>query len=200
MVAAAARGRHGRLPRTEQTSRPWRIHELTRDFRLEDVWALPTPGGVGDFGRLVQLIASGGRSDGSPRSVRVLWAIRWKVGALLRWDTPDAAAGTALVRSRLPADLHAVAPGPTFAALPFNSIYLLDDEWAAEIVNRTVHGVLHVGWVPEGNGGYRGQLAVYVRPNGLLGRAYLAAITPFRRLVVYPQMLERIGRGWQAGS
>ena len=101
---------------------------------------------------------------------------------------------------RLPADLHAVAPGPTFAALPFSSIYLLDDEWAAEIVNRTVHGVLHVGWVPEGNGGYRGQLAVYVRPNGLLGRAYLAAITPFRRLVVYPQMLERIGRGWQAGS
>ena len=140
MVAAAARGRHGRLPRTEQTSRPWRIHELTRDFRLEDVWALPTPGGVGDFGRLVQLIASGGRSDGSPRSVRVLWAIRWKVGALLRWDTPDAAAGTALVRSRLPADLHAVAPGPTFAALPFNSIYLLDDEWAVtRIVMKPTH-------------------------------------------------------------
>ena len=34
-----------RLPNTAHTSRPWRIHELTRDFRLEDVWALPTPGG-----------------------------------------------------------------------------------------------------------------------------------------------------------
>ena len=32
-----------RLPNTAQTSRPWRIHELTQDFRLEDVWALPTP-------------------------------------------------------------------------------------------------------------------------------------------------------------
>jgi hypothetical protein len=199
MAAGAARGRHGRLPRTAQSSRPWRIHELTRDFRLEDVWALPTPGGPCDFGRLVQLIASGGRSGGSPRSVRLLWAIRWKVGALLGWDRPDAAAGTALVRNRLPADLRAAPSGPVFAALPFRSIYLLDDEWAAEIVNRTVHGVLHVGWVPDGNGGYRGQLAVYVRPNGLLGRSYLAAIRPFRRLVVYPQMLERIGRAWQAG-
>ena len=34
-----------RLPDSAQTSRPWRIHELTRNFRIEDVWALPTPGG-----------------------------------------------------------------------------------------------------------------------------------------------------------
>ena len=34
------------------TSRPWRIHELAPDFRLEDVWALPTPGGPDDFPRL----------------------------------------------------------------------------------------------------------------------------------------------------
>jgi hypothetical protein len=36
-----------RLPDTAHTSRPWRIHELTGDFRLEDVWALPAPGGPG---------------------------------------------------------------------------------------------------------------------------------------------------------
>ncbi len=43
-----------RLPNTAHTSRPWRIHERTRDFRLEDVWALPAPGGPDDFPRLVQ--------------------------------------------------------------------------------------------------------------------------------------------------
>lgn len=37
----------------------WRIHALTRDFRLEDVWALPTPGGPDDFPRPVQGIAGG---------------------------------------------------------------------------------------------------------------------------------------------
>ena len=55
-----------RLPNAAHTSRPWRIHELTRDFRLEDVWALPTPGGPDDFPRLVQMIASG---DPSQRSL-----------------------------------------------------------------------------------------------------------------------------------
>src|SRR6266540_5252970 len=55
-----------RLPNTAQTSRPWRIHELTQDFRLEDVWALPTPGGADDFRRLVHLIASGDPSRRSP--------------------------------------------------------------------------------------------------------------------------------------
>ena len=59
-----------RLPNTAQTSRPWRIHELTRDFRLEDVWALPTPGGPDDFSRLVEGIASGDPSQGSSRAAR----------------------------------------------------------------------------------------------------------------------------------
>jgi hypothetical protein len=29
-----------RRPNTAHTSRPWRIRELTRDFRLEDVWRI----------------------------------------------------------------------------------------------------------------------------------------------------------------
>ena len=82
-----------RLPNTAHTSRPWRIHELTADFRLEDVWALPTPGGPDDFPRLVQRLASGDLSQGSSRAARTLWAIRWKVGELLGWDDPDAGDG-----------------------------------------------------------------------------------------------------------
>jgi hypothetical protein len=112
-----------RLPNTAQTSRPWRIHELTQDFRLEDVWALPTPGGADEFGRLVHLIASGDPSRGSPRAVRMLWAIRWKVGKLLRWDSLDAGSG-APIRDWLPADLRAAPSGSDFAALPFTSLYL----------------------------------------------------------------------------
>jgi len=82
---------------------------------------------------------------------------------------------------------------------PFTPLYLLDDEFAAEIVNRTVHGVMHLGWVPHGTGGYRGQMAVYVKPNGLLGSVYMAAIRPFRHLIVYPPMMRAIGRDWRAG-
>jgi hypothetical protein len=98
----------------------------------------------------------------------------------------------------LPADLRAAPPGPDFDALPFTPLYLTDDEFAAEVANRTMHGVLHLGWVPDQTGGYRAQMAVYVKPNGLVGNAYMAAIRPFRHMIVYPRMLREIGRTWRA--
>jgi hypothetical protein len=191
-----------RLPNTAHTSRPWRIHELTRDFQLEDVWALETPGGPDDFPLLVERIASGDTSQDSSGAARILWAIRWKVGELLGWDDPEAGLGSRVptLRDRLPADLREARSGPDFDSLPFKSLYLLDDEFAAEVANRTVHGIMHLGWVPDGTGGYRGQLAVYVKPNGLFGTAYMAAIRPFRHLIVYPPMIRQIERGWQAGA
>jgi Protein of unknown function (DUF2867) len=190
-----------RLPNTAHISRPWRIHEITRDFRLEDVWALPTPGGPDDFHLLVEGFASGDPAQESPsRAARTLWAIRWKLGELLGWDDEDAGLGSRVptLRDRLPADLREAPSGPRFDTLPFTPLYLLGDEWAAAIATRTVHGVLHLGWVPDGTGGYRGEMAVYVKPNGLLGRAYMAAIRPFRHLIVYPPMLRKIGREWRA--
>ena len=191
-----------RLPNSAHTSRPWRIHELTHDFRLEDVWALPTPGWPDDFPRLVSGIASGDVSQGSSRAARTLWAIRWKVGELLGLDGPDASVGSRVptLRDRLPADLRDAPSGPNFAALPFTSLYLLENEFAAEIANQTMHGVLHLGWVPDQTGGHRGQLAVLVKPNGLLGTGYMAAIKPFRHLIVYPQMMKQIERAWRAGA
>jgi len=189
-----------KLSNTAHTVRPWRIHELTGDFRLEDVWALPTPGGPDDFSRLVQLMASGDPSQGTSFAVRTLFAIRWKLGELLGWDGPDAGLGSRVpsLRDRLPPDLRDAPTGPHFDALPFTSLYLLHDEWAAEIANRTMHGVMHIGWVPDGTGGYRGQMAVLVKPNGLLGTAYMAAIRLFRHLIVYPALTKEFGREWPA--
>jgi hypothetical protein len=185
------------LPPEAHTSKPWRIHELTPDFRLEDVWALPTPGGPDDFPKLIEGMRSGDPAQGGSPAARALWAIRWKLGEWFGWDDEDDGIGSRVpsLRERLPADLRD-AQGPPFAALPFRSLYLLDDEWAAEIANKTVHGVMHLGWVPDGNGGYRGQMAVLVKPNGLFGQAYMLAIKPFRHLIVYPQMLRRIERQW----
>ncbi len=189
-----------RLPRTAHTSRPWRIHEITRDFRLEDVWELPTPGGPDDFPRLVQLVASLDPSQTSSRVVRSLFAARWKLGELFGWDNPDDGVGSRVptLRDRLPADLRAAPSGPEFGAVPFTSLYLLEDEWAAETANRTMHGVLHLGWVPDPKGGYHAQMAIYVKPNGLFGNAYMAAIKPFRYLLVYPLLLRRWGRVWRS--
>src|SRR5437868_13085381 len=185
-----------RLRDTAHTSRPWRIHELAPDFRLEDVWELPTRGGPDDFPRLVQLMASMDPSQSSSCAARTLFAIRWKLGELLGWDSPDAGLGSRVptLRDRLPADLRDTASGPDFVALPFTSLYLLDDEFAAEIANRTMHGVMHLGWVPDEAGGYHGQMAVLVKPNGLLGRGYMASLQPFRHQDVYPPAMRELGR------
>lgn len=189
-----------RVPNTAHTSRPWRIHELTDDFRLEDVWELGAPGGPDDFPRAVELIAASDPSHSSSLAVRALFAIRWKLGELLGWDGPDTGLGSRVptLRDRFTADLRDAPRGPDFAALPFVSLYLLEDEWAAEIANRTMHGIMHLGRFPDGTGGYRGQMAVYVKPNGLLGNAYMAAIRPFRHLIVYPPMLRELERTWSA--
>src|SRR5207249_1472519 len=159
-------------------------HELAYDFRLEDVWAVPTVGGPHDFPGIVRTIASLDPSRSSSPAVRALFAIRGKLGALLGWDGPDSGVGARVptLRSRLPADLRAASSGPAFDALPFSSLYLLENEFAAEIANRTMHGVMHIGRVPEEGGSSRIQMAVLVKPNGLLGNAYMAAIRPFRHL------------------
>jgi len=188
-----------RLPNTEHTSRPWRIHELTPDFRLEDVWGLPAPGGPNDFARAVQLIVSYDTSRSSSWAVRALFALRWKIGGLLGWDDHNTGIGSRVptLRDRLPADLRD-APGPEFGALPFTSLYMIDNEFAAEIANQTMHGVMHIGRVPDGTGGYRGQMAVLVKPNGLFGNAYMAAIKPFRHLIVYPAITREAEQLWRA--
>ena len=188
------------LPDSAHTSRPWRIHELTTDFRLEDVWALPTPGGPDDFPLLVERVAATDASRNPSLAARTLWAVRWKLGALLGWDDARTGVGSRVrtLRDRLPADLRAAPFGPELDTLPFEPLYLLADEWAAEVANSTMHGVMHLGWVPDGHGGYRGQMAVLVKPNGLLGTAYMAAIRPFRYVIVYPALIRQIERSWRA--
>jgi Protein of unknown function (DUF2867) len=184
------------LDTAEHAARPWRIHEIAKDFQVLDVWALPTPGGPDDFPQLVRLMATFDPAETSP-VVRALFSIRWALGRMFGLDGQDTGLGTrvASLRDRLPTDLTET---PTeFDTHLFAPLYATDDEFAMEIANQTVHGVLHIGWVPDETGGYRGQMAVLVKPNGVLGVGYLAAISPFRHLVVYPLMMRAIGRAWR---
>jgi Protein of unknown function (DUF2867) len=199
-----------RFPHSAHSSRPWRVHEFTQDFELEDVWKLPTPGGPDDLTRLVQWFASDKGDDGLPVVIRALFALRWKVGKLFGWDGSDSGIGERVhsLRERLPADLLEAPRGPDLRAVPgraelegapvFSSVYLTHDEWVAEIANKTVHSLMHIGWVrDDSHGGYHAQMAVLVKPNGPLGKAYMVAIKPVRRALVYPLLLRTIGRDWQ---
>ena len=80
----------------------------------------------------------------------------------------------------------------------FTPLYVTDRESAAETSNRTMHGVLHLGWVDQGRGRYQGQMAIYVKPRGPFGNAYMALIRPFRYVVVYPALMRQIEQAWKS--
>lgn len=187
-----------RLPQSAHTSQPWRIHELTSDFELEDVWELPAVGARDAFPQLVHVMASFDPLQTSSCAVRALFLLRLRLGRILRWDSQDSdREAMSTLRRRMPADLRAAPAGPDFSALPFSSLYLLDNEWAAEVDSPLLHGVIHIGHIPTETGS-RAQMAVLVKRHGVRGAAYMAMIRPFRYLVVYPRMLEEIGQRWSA--
>ena len=203
-----------RLPNAVHESCPWRIREITPDFTLEDVWALPVQGGAEDFQTLLEIAASSDPADAESLPTRVLWGVRDRLGSwfdLGRISVPndggrDEGAGrlpipgkreTSLT-DRLPDDLRNTAADLDFGALPFVPLYRTDVEFAAELSNKTVHGVMHLAWVDQGEGRYQGQMAVYVKPRGLFGKGYMELIKPFRYWIVYPALMRQIERTWNA--
>ena len=187
-----------RLPEAAHTAQPWLVHEIADDFALEDVWELPAPGGGPDDFPLLLAAMDGGLRDQASPPTRLLFWLRFKLGAVLRLDRRSSGLGARLpsLRERLPAQVRDAAlpdaPPPNMGT-EFTLLYERENERAMEIANATMHGILHLGWVPDGRGGWRGQLAVLVKPNGRAGSAYMAFIKPFRHLIVYPAL----GRAWQ---
>ena len=59
-----------KVPNSEHTSRPWRIHEVARDFRVEDVWGVAGRGTLDDFPRVVDVITSYDPAHSSSFAVR----------------------------------------------------------------------------------------------------------------------------------
>jgi hypothetical protein len=188
-----------RLPRAEHTDRPWRIHELAPDFRVQDVWTFRAPGaGPDDFPVVLAAIRAGDGPATASAPVRFLFTVRWRLGALMGWDEPGAGLGARVrsLRDRLPDDLRQESVESAVPNTPFTTLYELHDEAALELANETVHGVAHLGWVATRDG-YELRMAVLVKPNGLLGRLYLAGIEPFRLLIVYPAMMRRWDHAWR---
>jgi Protein of unknown function (DUF2867) len=201
-----------RLPNAAHESRPWRIRRIAPDFTLEDAWALPANGGAEDFQTLLEVMVSLDPANSGYLPTRVLWRVRDRLGGWLglgRISAPieggrDDAAGElpipgtkeASLTGRLPDDLRDTAADPDLAWAPLAPLYRTDVEFAAELSNRTVHSVMHLAWVDRGGGRYGGQMAVYVKPRGRLGKGYMALIKPLRYWVVYPALMRQIEREW----
>ncbi|CAM4083025.1 DUF2867 domain-containing protein [Kibdelosporangium persicum] len=189
-----------RLDTSAYTGQPWRIHQFTADFRVEDTWSFRTPGaGPGDFPVMIAAMRAAGGLAKQPALVRFLFWARWKLGALFGWDNPSDGIGArvASLRDHLPDDLRDAPRGPDSDSMPLKPVYELDTEAARELANKTVHTVMHLGWARRPDGDHELRMTVLVKPNGRFGRLYLAAIAPFRYLIVYPALTRRWERAWR---
>ena len=170
-----------------------RAHDLMRGVPLHDVSVVDLPGG--GVGRTVGEVRALMAAARPSRSVAALMALRCAIGRVLRWDTVEASTTDSFVSS-IPEQVRVaseVAPG-TQAGM-FRVLYQFPREALSEIRNATVHAFLCIALVPTPSG-YRFYWAVYVRPTSWLTPWYLAAIEPFRRLLVYPAMLRRLRTAW----
>ncbi len=197
-----------RIPNEVQLARPWRIHTFVADFTLEDVWTLPAISGEqDDFGSVIEMAARFDPANADSAPTRVLWWVRDRLGewfdlgrisTIASRDNRLPIPGTRefSVADRLPDDLRGSANEVHFDHLPFVPLYRTEHEFAAEISNQTVHAVMHLAWVDRDGRSHQAQMAVYVKPRGRFGQAYMAFIKPFRYWIVYPELERQLERAW----
>jgi hypothetical protein len=200
-----------KLPKTAHEAYPWVIAQIANDFKLLDAWALPVEGGPDEFDSFLETMTSFDPAKAESVVSRALFWVRFRLGELFGWDDaskirPIPGCIETSLSARLPDDLRGSAKSAVIsgamqrAAGGFVPVYRTDKEWAAEISNATVHGVLHLAWVEQGGDRYRAQMGVYVKPRGRRGEFYMMLIQPFRHLIVYPALMRQIGRAWDAKS
>ena len=196
-----------RLPNSAHERGPWRIREIVPDFTLEDAWALPVSGRADEFPAVLELMAASDPAHAESLPTRLLWQLRDRLGAwfdLGRISAPNGGGsgppipGTSesSLAARLPEDLRGTAADVDFGSLPFVPLFRTPVEFAAEIGNQTMHGVMHLAWARRDEGEYQAEMAVYVKPRGRFGTAYMALIKPFRHLIVYPALMRQAERTW----
>lgn len=180
----------------EFRARPLRVHALLHDVPLEDVWAIRLPGG--GAGRTIQdvwavFIAA---VEAAPAVVKGLFWLRGRIGALFRWDHRRPAWSAESYVDRLSAADRArslVAPGTPDGR--FRLLYRFEDEQLGELRNATVHAFASLS-IRSTSGGYLAYLGVFVQPVHRFTGLYMAAIAPFRRLLVYPAVIRKMQSTW----
>jgi uncharacterized protein DUF2867 len=178
---------------------PLEVHGFLRDVPLHDVSAVDFPGGpAGASLADVRALATEKSLFSAGPLTRLLFALRFFLGKVLRWDPdearPDPAPTSYVYRVSLEVAQRSLVPPGTRDG-HFRFVYALVNEALSEIINATAHAFLCSALVPI-DGGYRLYWAIYVKPTSRWTGLYMALIDPFRRYIVYPSLLGHLRRAW----
>lgn len=183
----------------EFRQKPLRVHSFLAGVPLRTLSRVDLPGGRAGM-TIAEISALVGFGDQvevevGPLTKALFW-LRTLIGRVLHWD--DAKELTELVsyRSRLTTTDRArsmIEPGRPQGIS--RVLYCFDNEYLAEIVNRTVHCFWLLASERTATG-YALYLAVYVKRLNWFTPIYMALISPVLKRVIYPSMENGVKRRW----
>jgi hypothetical protein len=176
---------------------PLRVHSFLRDVPLHDVWAVDLPGGREGITLLeFRRRSSADKTEDTPFAAKALLQFRFFLGRIFRLDTPSPAEKSASYVTLLnEADCLASLEPPGSRDGYFDVVYVFQNEMLLEIINATVHA-FWAQTLARTSAGYRLYWGIYVKPVRWITPAYMALIDPFRRWIVYPQILDSVRKQW----
>jgi Protein of unknown function (DUF2867) len=186
-----------KIPPREFLDLPLRVHSFLRDVPLHDVWVVDLPGGPEGITLQEFRTRSGGeRTEDIPSAADALLRLRFFLGRIFGLDTPKPGQKSAsYVRLLDEADrVGSIVPPGSKDGL-FDVVYAFQNEMLLELINETVHA-FWAQTLARTSAGYRLYWAIYVKPVSWITPAYMALIDPFRRWIVYPQMLDGVRKQW----
>ena len=133
---------------------------------------------------------------GSAHGVQALLGLRRGIGSVFGWDHPRPSRSAESYANRLSLVDRVqslVAPGTSDGS--FRLLYRFEDEQLSELRNATVHAFASLSIRPTPSG-YLVYVGVFVKSVHRFTRFYMAAIAPFRRLVVYPAIILKMQSKW----
>jgi len=195
----------------------WKVHEITKDFELLDVWEFPILADKTknqDFSFFLKVMQQPPKNSlTSLFSIRYLTArslvfLRVYLGEKFGLDKninslPIPGSKETSIKDRLSVEDQERNLAESNEERGDNegiwrTVYLYENEMLTELSNDTVHALMHLGWVHKSGNYFTAQLAVYAKPRGNLGKFYMELIMPFRHVIVYPAMMEEVKKRWEA--
>jgi hypothetical protein len=198
-------------------SQPWKVHEIAQDFILIDVWEYPILADNSkdqDFLFFLKMIQKP-PPDKVNRSVSskflaagLLISLRMYLGKILGLDKnintlPIPGCHETSIKERL--SMKDLKRSLALSELGISDsdnetwriVYLYEDEMLTELSIDIVHVLMHLGWVHKSGNFFTAQLAVYAKPRGMIGNLYMKLIMPFRRVIIYPALMENVKNTWE---
>jgi hypothetical protein len=176
---------------------PLRAHHFLAGVPLHDVWAVDLASPRQGITLDEFLCVANQQLFTLKPVVQWLVGLRLLIGRLFGWDRPRPSTQAAPTFAERLSDAdraRSLTPAGTREGL-FRVVYRFENEKLVELVNRTAHAAALSALVEKADS-YRFYFAVYVRSVGRLTPFYMAAIDPFRKLIVYPSLLRSVRANW----